>query len=63
MADDRSEAKRFVEAFGEQGAWWFAQGLSFEAARDKYERELREFAERQRATIARIEKQLEGKKS
>lgn len=32
-ADPRAEAKKFVEAFGAQGATWFAEGKSFEEAR------------------------------
>lgn len=31
LSQERTEAKRFCEAFGEQGAVWFAQGVSFDA--------------------------------
>jgi len=34
-ADARGECRRFLEAFGSDGAVWFAEGLSFEAAKDK----------------------------
>lgn len=37
---ERSEAKRFREAFGDRGAVWFAHGLSFEQARSKQIEEL-----------------------
>lgn len=33
--DPRAEAKRFKDAFGDEGAVWFADGLSFEAAQAK----------------------------
>jgi hypothetical protein len=32
---DRSECKRFIEAFGLQGGAWFAEGLTFDQCRDK----------------------------
>jgi hypothetical protein len=31
LTDTRAEAKRYREAFGDQGAIWFAEGLAFEA--------------------------------
>lgn len=31
-----AQCKRFLDAFGPDGAKWFAEGLSFEAAKDKY---------------------------
>jgi hypothetical protein len=40
-AGDRSEAARFREAFGDRGAVWFAEGLTFEQARDRERDELR----------------------
>lgn len=42
LSDDRKEAKRFVDAFGDRGAVWFAEGLSFEDARTRETKELRE---------------------
>lgn len=33
---DRSEVKRYVDAFGPQGATWFAEGLTFSQARAAY---------------------------
>lgn len=38
--DLRQEGKRFVEKFGDIGAVWFVDGLSFDEARDKYEEDL-----------------------
>ena len=57
MEPYRVEAARFVKEFGDQGATWFAKGLSFEEARAKYLKESQEYAARQRETIARKEKE------
>jgi len=35
-ADPRAEVRRYMNAFGPQGADWYADGLSFEAAKDKH---------------------------
>lgn len=50
-ASERSESKRFADAFGDQGAIWFAEGLSFEQAGSKMD-SLRD------ARIEKLEKQL-----
>ncbi len=63
MKDDRAEAAKYVAEFGAQGANWYAQGLTFEQAREKHVRELKEYAERQRALIARHEKLLAKRKA
>ncbi len=61
--EDRKEAARYVAEFGNQGANWYAQGLTFEQAREKYVRELNEYTERQRALIAKNEKLLAERKA
>jgi hypothetical protein len=38
----RDECKRFLEAFGTQGAEWYAEGLSFEEANTEYAKSLAE---------------------
>lgn len=48
---ERSEAKRFQEAFGDKGAVWFAEGLSFEQATQRN-------SQLQEARIADLEKKL-----
>ena len=37
----KDEGKRFLEAFGDRGGRWFAEGLSFEEAQTKFTAELR----------------------
>ena len=32
----QAECRKFIDTFGEQGGEWFADGLDFEAAKDKY---------------------------
>jgi hypothetical protein len=34
--DPRAEAKRFLAAFGSAGVEWYADGMTFDAAKDKY---------------------------
>jgi hypothetical protein len=58
MEIDRTEVARYVAEFGQQGATWYARGMSYEDAREKYTRETREYIERQRATAARLEQEL-----
>ena len=53
--DGQAEAARYVEAFGNQGAIWYSRGMSFEAAQEKYARELKEYAERMKKSIAKKE--------
>jgi hypothetical protein len=36
MTTDRSQVKKYVDAFGAQGAAWFAAGKSFAEAREEY---------------------------
>ena len=52
--DRASEGKRFLEAFGDKGGLWFAQGLSFEDSQAKFTAELRTENET-------LRKQLSGK--
>jgi hypothetical protein len=61
--DDRKETARYVAEFGNQGANWYAQGLTFEQAREKHVRELNEYTERQRALTAKNEKLLAERKA
>jgi hypothetical protein len=51
LSADRKEAKRFKDRFGDKGAAWFADGLSFEEAQQKHESELS-------ARVAELEKKL-----
>ena len=50
--DGQAEAARYVKAFGNQGAIWYSRGMSFEAAQEKYARELKAYVERQKKSIA-----------
>jgi hypothetical protein len=40
IPDRKSDGKRFLDAFGDRGGRWFAEGLSFEEAQIKYSAEL-----------------------
>lgn len=41
LTNDRAEAKRFRDAFGDKGAVWFAEGLNFDEARSREVTELK----------------------
>jgi len=47
----RAECKRFVDAFGEKGGVWYAEGLSFDEARERESAELK-------ARVAELEGRL-----
>lgn len=47
----REESKRFMEAFGKDGAVWYAEGLNFDQARKRYDQQRDE-------TIESLQKQL-----
>jgi hypothetical protein len=40
-ANETAESRKFVDAFGPQGATWFAEGLTFAEARTEYLRTTR----------------------
>lgn len=41
VEDPRKEAAKFIEAFGDKGGRWYAEGLSFDQAKDRYIEELK----------------------
>ena len=49
-----TQCKRYVDAFGAQGAVWFAEGLSFEAAAKRRAVELTADAARLRAELSEL---------
>lgn len=57
LSQERTEAKRFCEAFGEQGAVWFAQGVAFDAcyklSLDAMRKELAEL--RQKLSVGKVD--------
>ena len=55
-AGDRAEAKRFRDAFGDKGAVWFCEGLTFEEARSKQTEELQ-------SRVAELEQKLSAGKT
>ena len=57
-AGDRSEAKRFREAFGPAGSEWYCDGLTFEQAQVRFTKEWRERDEQQQKQIAELTKRL-----
>ena len=55
-----SEGERFLEAFGDQGGVWFAQGLSFDEARDKHNENLQAELDRLREENSQLRSQVEA---
>lgn len=57
LSQSKSEGIRFLEAFGDRGGVWFAQGMSFESAQMQYIESLKAEVEqlKQRLSAARIE--------
>jgi hypothetical protein len=55
-SSDREECQRFVTAFGQQGAVWFAEGKSFEQAQKLYRKETRD--ERKKFWLGGMSKSL-----
>jgi hypothetical protein len=51
---DREDGKRFLEKFGEAGAVWFVNGLTFDQARDEYEKKLQERIEELETKLAAL---------
>jgi hypothetical protein len=54
LSSDKAEGLRFLERFGEQGAVWFVNGLTFDEARDKYEAQLLEQIEELRSRLSAV---------
>ena len=46
LSEGRKECQRFIDMFGEKGGVWFAQGITFAAAQEKYTTELKSECER-----------------
>ena len=58
----RAEGKRYLDAFGESGAVWFAQGKTFEEARELHTARLKSENERLAKENAELQKKVYGKR-
>lgn len=58
LSSDRKEMKRFRDAFGAKGLEWFADGLTFDQARDKQTSELNATVKQQATEITDLKKKL-----
>ncbi|HUX00508.1 MAG TPA: hypothetical protein VMY35_05955, partial [Phycisphaerae bacterium] len=56
----RGECARFVEAFGDQGGRWFAEGMTFEQARQTYAEGQAEELKRLRTENEQLKRRLEA---
>jgi hypothetical protein len=58
----RDEAKRFKSSFGADGLEWFAEGLSYEEAQARFNKQTREKLEQLQAENAQLKEKLSSKR-
>ncbi len=63
LSDGVTEARRFQEAFGDKGPVWYAEGLSFEAARNRQFAELSNSLKEKDEKIAELKTKLSASKA